>query len=134
MLDMERYMPEDPVWRKADYNEQQCIVRWAKSEYIGRIKGIFTSDELKAACSEYYLIDTDNNERAGAILTNDCGIGRLEVMEDGKIRIYDGLDDIRSISKKLYENGVIPTELSLNEVNLEDYYMKLVKDSEEKDV
>ena len=68
------------------------------------------------------------------MLTNDCGIGRLEVMEDGKIRIYDGLDDIRSISKKLYENGVIPIELSLNEVNLEDYYMKLVKDSEEKDV
>ena len=100
----------------------------------GRIKGIFTSDELKAACSEYYLIDTDNNERAGAILANDCGISRLEVMEDGKIRIYDGLDDIRSISKKLYENGVIPIELSLNEVNLEDYYMKLVKDSEEKDV
>jgi ABC-type multidrug transport system, ATPase component len=93
----------------------------------GRIKGVFTADELKEACSEYYHIDTDNNEKASAILTKNCGIERVEVLEDGSIRIYEGLDDIRRISKTLYENGIIPVELSKNEVNLEEYYMRMVQ-------
>lgn len=95
----------------------------------GQIKGVFTADELKAACSEYYHIDTDNNEKASAILTGNCGIDKVEVLEDGSLRIYEGFDDIRNISKTLYENGIIPIELSKNEVNLEDYYMKMVQEA-----
>ena len=93
----------------------------------GEIKGVFTADELRAACSEYYSINTDNNEKAGSILVNECGIDNVEVMEDGSLRIYEGLDNIRYISKTLYDNGVIPTGLTLNEVNLEEYYMRLVQ-------
>ncbi len=93
----------------------------------GQIKGVFTAEELRKACSEYYHIDTDNNEKASAILTRDLGIERIEAMEDGSLRIYDGLEDIRNISKTLYENGIIPTELTLNEVNLEEYYMRMVQ-------
>ena len=104
-----------------------------KKEYIfinhGQIKGIFSAEELKDACSEYYHIDTDNNEKASSILTNVCGIQKLEALEDGSLRIYDGLDDLRSISKALYEGGVIPTGLSMNEVSLEEYYMKMVQES-----
>ena len=103
------------------------------SDYIfinhGQIKGIFSAEELKDACSEYYHIDTDNNEKASSILTNACGIQKLEALEDGSLRIYDGLDDLRSISKALYEGGVIPTGLSMNEVSLEEYYMKMVQES-----
>ncbi|MCR5213701.1 MAG: ATP-binding cassette domain-containing protein [Eubacterium sp.] len=97
----------------------------------GQIKGIFTAQELKEACSEYYHINTDNNEKASAILINNCGVERVEALEDGSLRIYEGLDDIKNISRTLYENGVIPVELSRNEVNLEDYYMRMVQDSDE---
>ena len=93
----------------------------------GQIKGVFTADELKAECSEYCQIDTDNNEKASVILSNTCGIKNLDVQEAGQIRIYEGLDDIRSISKALYDGGVIPTEISKNEINLEDYYMRKVQ-------
>lgn len=93
----------------------------------GQIKGLFTSDELKAECSEYIHIDTDNNEKASSVLTNNCRISDIEVLEDSSIRIYEGLDNIREISKTLFENGVIPVELSKNEVNLEDYYMRKVQ-------
>ena len=93
----------------------------------GQIKGTFTAEELSAACSEYFHIDTDDNERAAAILTRDLGIEGVEVMEDGSLRIYERLDDIRNISKTLYEKGVIPIGLSKNEINLEDYYMRLVQ-------
>ena len=94
----------------------------------GQIKGVFTADELRAACSEYYHIDTDNNEKASSILTRECGIETVEALEDGSLRIYEGLDDIHNISKTLYDNGIIPVELSKNEVNLEDYYMRMVQD------
>ncbi len=40
MLDMERYTAEDPVWRKADFHEQECILRWAKRVIKNRITGI----------------------------------------------------------------------------------------------
>ncbi len=93
----------------------------------GQIKGIFTADELRAACSEYYHIDTDNNDKASSILIRECGIERVEALEDGSLRIFDGLDNIHNISKTLYENGIIPIELSKNEVNLEDYYMRMVQ-------
>ena len=42
--------------------------------------------------------------------------------------IYEKLDDILSISKALYEGGVIPVEISKNEINLEDYYMRKVQE------
>ena len=100
------------------------------SDYIfinhGKIKGIFTEDELKAACSEYILIDTDNNEKAGAVLVNNCKIEKMEVMADSGIRIYEKLDEIHDISRTLYENGIIPTTIAKNSVSLEDYYMKML--------
>ena len=94
----------------------------------GQIKGVFTADELKAACSEFVQIDTDNNEKASAILMQKCGIERVEAQENGSLRIYEGLDRLHQISKTLYENGIIPTELCKNEVNLEDYYMRMVRE------
>jgi len=93
----------------------------------GKITDTLTAEELSQECSEYYHIDTDNNELASSILTKDCGINKLEVMEDGSMRIYEGFNDMRRISKALYDGGVIPMQLARNEVNLEDYYMKKVQ-------
>ncbi len=93
----------------------------------GKITDTLTAEELSQECSEFYHIDTDNNELASSILTKECGINKLEVLEDGSMRIYEGFDDMRRISKALYEGGVIPIQLARNEVNLEDYYMKKVQ-------
>ena len=92
----------------------------------GKIKGVFTEDELKAECSEYIQINTDNNEKASAILIDKIGIEKMDVTKESGIRIYEKLDEIRYISKTLYENGIIPVEIAKNEVSLEDYYMKMV--------
>ncbi len=102
----------------------------------GRIIDTLSAEELAAEASEYYHIDTDDNEKASVILTNTLNIGKIEALEDGSLRIYEGLDRIREISKALYEGGVIPTTLSRNEVNLEDYYMQKVQHvgEEEQDV
>ena len=40
--------------------------------------------------------------------------------------MYEKTDDLRLISKTLYENGMIPVELHMHDANLEQYYMNLV--------
>ncbi|MGN0667260.1 MAG: ABC transporter ATP-binding protein [Huintestinicola sp.] len=92
----------------------------------GDIKRILTADELKKECTEFYYIHTDNDPIALAVLNEKMGISQYDVDKDGRIRIYEKLDEIRTISKTLFENGVIPLELSMREANLEQYYMNLV--------
>lgn len=93
----------------------------------GRITGELSSEELERECCEYFRINTVNNEKASAILINECGIGELEATEDGKLKIYDGLDRIEEISTALYNGGATPIELCRNAVNLEEYYMRKVQ-------
>lgn len=92
----------------------------------GEIKQAISAEDLKKLCKEYYLIDTDNNSLAAAVLQDKLGITQFDVDKDGSIHLYEGLDDIRSVSKTLYENGIIPVQLSLHEANLEKYYMNMV--------
>ena len=92
----------------------------------GEILQTIPADELKKICKEYYRIDTDNNSLAAAVLENKLGLTQFDVDRDGTIKLYEGLDDIRNVSRALFENGVIPTTLAMNEANLEQYYMNMV--------
>ncbi len=92
----------------------------------GRIAQALSSDELKNRCKEYYRIDTDDNALAAAVLQDKLGVNQFDVDEDGSIRLYERLDEIKLISKTLFENGIIPVGLALHEANLEKYYMNMV--------
>ncbi|MBQ8195509.1 MAG: ABC transporter ATP-binding protein [Oscillospiraceae bacterium] len=92
----------------------------------GEIEQALSAEELKRLCKEYYLVDTDNNALAAAVLQDKLGITQFDVDKDGSIHLYERLDDIRTISRTLFENGIIPTGLALHEANLEKYYMNMV--------
>ncbi len=92
----------------------------------GEIIQTVSSPELRQICREYYHIHTDNDSLALAILTDKLNITQYDVEKDGSIRLYEQLENIRTISKTLYDNGVIPVMLKINEANLEDYYMNMV--------
>jgi ABC-2 type transport system ATP-binding protein len=92
----------------------------------GKIKGTFSAEELSALCSEYYRIGTDNNAKAITILREKFEINNPEISDDGVLKISEKIDDIREISKALYDNGVIPVEITKNSISLEDYYMNMV--------
>jgi len=92
----------------------------------GEILQTVSASELKKICCECYHIHTDNDALAAAILTDKLGITQLEVEKDGSLRLYEKLENIREISKTLFENGVIPVILNINEANLEKYYMNMV--------
>ena len=97
----------------------------------GKIIGTFTANELNAVCSEYYRINTDNNEKAIRILKEKCGIISPQDLGDSGIKITEKFDEIKDISKALYDNGVIPVEITRNALSLEDYYMNMVSGVQE---
>lgn len=92
----------------------------------GELMQRVSADELKRLCKEHYHIHTDNDSMALAALSERLGITEYDVEEDGSIRLYTHLDNVREVSKTLYESGVIPLELSMREANLEQYYMDMV--------
>lgn len=85
-----------------------------------------SAKELKRLCKEHYHIHTDNDSMALAVLSEKLGITEYDVEEDGSIRLYSHLDNIREVSKTLFENGIIPLELNVREANLEQYYIDMV--------
>ncbi|MBP1549571.1 MAG: ABC transporter ATP-binding protein [Oscillospiraceae bacterium] len=93
----------------------------------GKLLQAVSADELKRLCREYYRISTDNNSLAAAILENKLGITQFDVDKDGSIRLYEQLDNMHTVSKTLFENGVVPVVLHINEANLEQYYMNMVE-------
>lgn len=92
----------------------------------GELMQSVSADELKKLCKEYYHIHTDNDERAVAILQERFNASSYDVEEDGSIRLYEQMDNLVNVSKALYEGGVIPITLNINEANLEKYYMDMV--------
>lgn len=96
----------------------------------GTIKKAITAEELNKVCQEYYLINTDQNEKAVAILQEQLNVTQFEIAEDGSICLYEQLEDLKKISKTLYEGGVVPTELRMNEANLEKFYMNMIEENE----
>ena len=94
----------------------------------GRIRQTITAEELHKVCGEYYHIHTDNDAKALAVLQNQLGIQQCDVLKDGSLRLFERLDDLQTVSRTLYENGLIPVTLHVHEADLESYYMKLAGD------
>ncbi len=91
----------------------------------GELLQSVSAEELKRLCKEYYHIHTDNDEKAAAVLHEKLHVSDFEVEEDGSIRLYEQMDNLVNVSKALYEGGVVPITLNINEANLEKYYMDM---------
>ena len=94
----------------------------------GEIVETISAEELNHKCHEFYHIDSDNNAALPAMLENKLGIHDIRVRRDGSVELYERIDEIRLISKTMFENGIIPTEIHMHDANLEEFYMKLVGD------
>lgn len=92
----------------------------------GKLQQFVSSQELRRLCREHYVIHTDNDALAAAVLHDKLGITNIEIQKDGSICLHERLDDIRFISKSLYENDVIPLVMYIHEANLEQYYLNMV--------
>ncbi len=94
----------------------------------GKIKGEYTLQELSDKCNEYYYINTSDNDKAFKVICDIFKYEKIERVDNGAIKLYEGTNNILKISMALYEAGSIPVELVNNKMNLEEFYLKLIED------
>lgn len=91
----------------------------------GRIRKFVSSEELRRMSRANYIIHTDNDSLAEKVLHEKMGITGIE-MQDGSICLHERTDEIRLISRTLYENDIIPLVMYPQEANLEQFYLDMV--------
>lgn len=96
----------------------------------GKIVKHLTNTQLAEECRNFLHIHTDNDALAIAILQEKLQIKNFQVQKDGTITLYEYVDNVAPVSRTLFENGVIPLELSTGGESLEEYYMSIVGGSE----
>ncbi|MBQ4529661.1 MAG: ABC transporter ATP-binding protein [Lachnospiraceae bacterium] len=92
----------------------------------GNIVKHLTREELHNECRNYLHIHTDNDELAVAVLQEKLKITNFQVQKDGSLTLYEYVDNVAPVSRTLFENGVIPLELTTGGESLEEYYMSIV--------
>lgn len=92
----------------------------------GKIVKHLTGGQLAEECRNFLHIHTDNDELAIAILQEKLQVKNFQVQKDGSITLYEYVDNVAPVSRTLFENGVLPLELSTGGESLEEYYMSIV--------
>ena len=83
-----------------------------------------TAAELDADCRTYVALKSEEMNRTKMLLSSRYS--RVQEDEAGYIRIYD-MTEAESVVSLLYENGVLVTELKSDKIDLEEYYIDLMK-------
>ena len=94
----------------------------------GKMIREMTADELDASCRTYVALQTKDMNRSKMLL--GCKYSRVEEDEAGYIRVYD-LTTPEEIVTYLYENGICVTEIKIDKISLEEYYIDLMKGGKE---
>ncbi|MDH6363904.1 ABC-2 type transport system ATP-binding protein [Enterococcus sp. PF1-24] len=90
----------------------------------GKLIKELTQAELIAACSQSLLLDTSDNQTAVEVLNK---AGMTLAYQGEKIKLMEEKAAMPAISAGLFAAGIYVTEFSVNEQQLEDYYLNLVR-------
>ncbi|ALB45156.2 ABC transporter ATP-binding protein [Clostridium beijerinckii] len=92
----------------------------------GNILETLTQEELNEKCKKHIAINVDDESLAATILEEELHTNNYQIMPDKTIRLYDYLDDIKSVSIALSRNNLIITGISLTGDSLEDYFIRRI--------
>jgi len=92
----------------------------------GEIKQTLSLSQLEEHCKRHLLISCENPEKLVSVLEMKLHTKNYTVMPNKKIKLYDFLGEKERVSKVLYENGIIVTNLSNEGDTLEEYFISLV--------
>lgn len=77
---------------------------------------------------QYIELEINNPSKAGYLIEEKMGIKNYKIISKNKIRIYDINQPRSIISKIMIENGIKLEEITRKESNLEEYFLKLIKE------
>lgn len=92
----------------------------------GRLLEELTLKELDEKCKISLNIKVDDTNKAVLILENELNTQNFKVLQDNTIKLYDYVDDVKTVSKILTSNGVNIEQLVSAGDSLEDYFVNLI--------
>lgn len=96
----------------------------------GEVKQTITLAQLEEHCKHHLLIRCEQPEKLVSILELKLNTNNYIVMPDKSVKLYDYLNEKERVSRVLFENEVIITNLSNEGDTLEDYFISIVGGSD----
>lgn len=93
----------------------------------GKLLKQITAEELNEECKRHICLKTDDIKKTALVLEEQGNIKNYSVYPNNSIRIYEGLDNIRMLSKLLLDNGIMIDEISVQGEDLETYFENLIR-------
>ena len=88
----------------------------------GTLLDEFTAEELHERCGKSLVLRTDNIAETLQVLEN-MGLPGAVREPDGSLRLRDGMDRAKEISRAIVSAGISLEEIHLRAMTLEDYYL-----------
>ena len=94
----------------------------------GKMIQQLSAKEMEARAKVFVSFKVDENEKAISVLKKKYSTVREE---SGFVRVYDE-EDVDAVVKYLLDNNIVPSQIEKNKVGLEEYYIQLMSNKEEK--
>ena len=92
----------------------------------GRMVDEFLAKELDERCRQYISLVVDDVEKASYIIKNNIKSTGFQVLDGGKILIYDLLDMSGEINRELIQNNILVSHIALEGQDIEGYFVKMM--------
>ena len=95
----------------------------------GKLIQQIQAKELEESCREYLELVVDEAPRAATALEAKLNCREFDVLPEGKIRVYQFLDQPARVTGALAEAGVNIYSINTHAANLEEYFLSLIQQS-----
>ena len=92
----------------------------------GEIRQTLTLAQLEERCKHHLLISCEQTDKMVSLFELELNTTNYKVMPNKSVKLYDYLDEKERVSRVLFENGIILTNLSNEGDTLEDYFISIV--------
>ena len=98
----------------------------------GKLMIELSNEELIDKCSSKLDIEVSDTDKAIGVI-NELGIAKYKVTSTNHIELFENIEDSALINERLVKSGVAVSELSKNNEDLENYFIRLTGGEEEDD-
>lgn len=92
----------------------------------GQLLEQLTAEELESKCKQYVYIKVNDPGVAAATIANELGTSDFEVMQDGAIKLYSGIEQPSKVSSALFSAGLEIESFTAMGEDLESYFTKRI--------
>lgn len=94
----------------------------------GHLVREMSAQEIEESCKHHLLFTVDQPKVAATLLEEKLNTKQYEIIEDGKIKVFDHLDDAAKVNELFVLAGLKVSSLQQIKGSLEDYYMEIMGD------